>query len=156
MTLCNYDPQIVGGNNSITPPPLTNPKTLVNRTTVLFQYPFDTPSLTLELRNPELNDQRTIDLSRIQRYSIGRELILYRSNNWPKFLSLSYSFRGLKLQQSDNIKTFIKTTLGKEIKFTDYQSQEYKVIITNPREFISEEFANCGFTWAVNLQGVLV
>lgn len=148
--LCTYDPQIFSGDF-----PTTEPHTLVERSTVLFEYPYDTPTLTLELKTPVFNDQEAIDLSRIQRRSIGGSLIVYRDDDWPKGFSLNYSFENLSLQNKDDIMNFVKQTLGKEIKFTDHVSKVYKVIITNPKDFISDELNTCGFTWKVNLQGIL-
>jgi len=156
MDYCSYSPQISPGNPNITPMPALNPLTIVNRSTVLFQYPYDTPTLTLELRNPQLNDQKTIDLSRIQRHSRGRELITYRDPDWPAGYTLSMAFTSLSLQTKNQIISFVQQTVGREIKFTDHLSQIYKCIIANPRNFISEEYDVCGFTWKVDLQGVLV
>lgn len=150
MALCEYDPQIFIGNF-----PTTIPHTIVTRTTVLFQYPYDSPTLELELKTPTFNDQEAIDTSRIQRRSIGGSLIVYRDENWPKGFSLNYSFENLSLEARDNIVSFLRETLGKEIKFTDHNSKVYKAIITNPKDFISEELSDCGFTWKVNLQGIL-
>lgn len=151
-----YSPQISPGNDDVTPMDEDFPLTLISRDTVLFQYPYNTPSLTLTLKTPAFNNQKTINLSRIQRHSRGRSLITYRDPAWPKSYSLSYSFENLSYANKNDIISFIQQTLGKEIKFTDYQSQVYKAIIANPRDFISEERGTCGFTWKVNLQGILM
>lgn len=156
MNKFRYSPQISPGNPNIAAMPEDIPVTLVNRNTVLFEYPYDTPTLTLELKNPVFNNSEALNLSRIERHSRGRELIVYRDPSWPKSQSLSYSFENLSLQNKDDIIEFVQATLGKEIKFTDHQSQIYKMIIANPRDFISEEHGNCGFTWKVNLQGILM
>ena len=155
MSLCTYNPQISPGG-SLTPPPSTLPVILTKRSTVLFEYPYTDPTTTLELRNPEFNDHRAIDLSRVQRYSRGKTLIVYRDPTWPKSFSISYSFTGLSITKKDEIMSFISISLGKEIKFTDYLTQVYKCIITNPKDFLSEESQSCGNTWKVNLQGILV
>lgn len=155
MELCTYSPQISPGNTNITAMPATMPLTLVSRDTVLLEYPYSSPTTTLELKVPQLNDIKLLEFSRIQRRSRGNTLVIARKSYWPKSNTFNIAFSSLTAAERDEIIAFVRLTLGKEIKYTDYESQEHKAIIINPSNPITQEGEGCQYTWKVDLQEVL-
>lgn len=155
MNKCSYSPQISPGNNSVTPIPSTIPFTPESRSTILFEYPYETPTLTLELRTPEFNDIGLLEFSRVQKRSRGNTLILFRDPTWPKSKTFNFSLRALTQVSRNEIIAFCQTTAGQWIKFTDWRSQVHKVIILNPSNSITQEGRGCQFTWKVDLQEII-
>lgn len=156
MNECEYSPQISPGNADIVAMSALMPFTPVERSTILLQHPYDTPTLTLELRNPSLNDKLGLTYSRIQRKSRGNQLIVFRATHWPKSRIFNLAFSSLTATNRNEIIAFIRASLGKEIKYTDYLSQEHKVLLINPDTDITQEGIGCQYTWSVSLQEVIV
>lgn len=157
MDKCSYSPQI----SPITIPGLTPPAavgpTLVKRDTVLLQYPYDSPTTTLTLRVPNLNNKLVPKISRIQTLSRGNTLVVYRDPIWPKSTILNWAFEGLTGDEAEACLAFSKLTCGKIIKLTDYESRVLRGILTNPRNPISQERNSCrGYTWKMDFQGAFV
>jgi len=162
-----YQPEISPGS-TLTPMPATD-ITVVNRTTVLLQYPFDVPTTTLTLRAPELSNTIAVQAQRVQGYTRGNTLYQYRDPNWFKTRLFSWTFTGLTRQNRIDILNFVLLSAGQYITVTDYDSQVYKCIITNPDADITQEGpdyaqlppnsalpAGSLYTWKVDLQKALV
>ena len=156
MNECEYSPQISPGNADITAMSALMPFTPIERETILLEYPYASPTLTLELRNPELNDRKSLVYSRVQRKSRGNSLILFRASHWPKSRVFNISFRALTSSNRDAIISFIRASLGKEIKYTDFLAQEHKVVLINPDAEITQEGIGCQYTWTASLQEVIL
>lgn len=159
-----YSPDILG--SGLLPDMPAEDILVINRSTILLTY----DDLTLELRNPELNDQYVFQCYRILRYSRGDTLIAYRDPNWFKTKVANWAFTGLTRQNRDDIINFVRASAGKYISVTDYFSQQYQAIIMNPDNSITQELPDymirgeqqdlgtfgCGYTWKVDLQRKLV
>lgn len=154
MDECTYSPQITPGN-PMTGMPETIPVTLVNRDTILLEYPYNSPTLTLELKNPILGDHDVAEYSRIQRHTRGLGLKLYRDPTWPKSRTFNISFQGLSSTDRNAILAFIRQTAGLELKYTDYYSQVHKVIMLQPKTPITQTGQGCQYTWKTDLQEVI-
>lgn len=154
MDECTYSPQITPGN-PMTAMPSELPFEFVERNTILLQYPYDSPTLTLELKNPIPGDHDLSEWSRIQRHTRGLGLKLYRDDDWPKSRTFNISFQALTQTDRDNILSFIRQTAGHELKYTDYLSEVHKVIMLQPRTPISQSGRGCQYTWKTDLQKVI-
>lgn len=154
MDICNYSPQISPGNSNRTPIASSQP-TLTPRDTVLLEYPFDTPTESLELRNPSFNNKIVPKINRILRFSRGRELIVYRDPVWLKQTILNWSFVGLSAAEASAALDFCLTSIGRQIKLTDFESRVYKGVLLNPSNPISQEGKLCMFTFKLDFQGEL-
>lgn len=152
MDTCTYSPQISPGNTNLTAIPSTGP-TLVRRETVLLEYPYSSPTTTLEVRNPEFNDKVVLQVSRVQRYTRDFSLDIYRDAKWPKTVVLGWNFVGLSRAKADEIIAFCQLCVGKEIKITDFDSRILKCIMTRADNPITQEGPNCLYTWKCDLQG---
>lgn len=151
--------------------------TVVPRKTVLFAYPFDAQTTVLEVRNPELNDLALFQAYRIQTYTRGDGLIVYRDPQWFKTRVYNWSFTGLTRQNRQDILDFLSMSAGKYITVTDFLSRQFKAIIINVDNPITQELPDyspvqittpnsdaykytslpgSGYTWKVDLQKALV
>lgn len=156
MNKCTYSPQISPGNSELTAPPASLPVVLVSRDTIVLTYPYVSPTLTVEIRNPELNDKEAHQFKRIVSVTRGNKLIVKRNQNWPRSTRLSYNFIALSKEQAYDILDFIKESLGKEIGLLDYESKQWKGIIISPNEPITQEGPGCMYSAKFDFQGVLV
>lgn len=154
MDECTYSPQISPG--SLLTPIAANDINVVDRPTILLEYPFVSPTTTLELRNPELNDKIITQVYRVQRYTRDNTLDIYRDPTWFKNGVLNWNFTGLSLDDRNSIISFCRLSAGKYVKVTDYLSQVHKCILINPDNPITQEHSGCNYTWKCDLQKSVV
>lgn len=154
MANCTYHPYISPGNSDITPPSSTTP-VLVERDTIELAYPYASPTTTLELRNPEVNDINTLNQIRLIKRSRGNRLITFRESSWAEYETLAFAFSVLTRDTARELLDFFLESLGKEIKLTDYLSREWQGIILNPTEAINERGA-CKYSAQFLFEGVEV
>lgn len=173
MDKCTYSPQISPVTiTGLNPPPSTGP-TLIRRSTVLFQYPYASPTTTLEIRAPSTNNKLVPKISRIQAMSRGNELLVFRDPIWPKSTLINWSFEGLTAEEAENCLAFCLISCGQLVKITDYESRVMRGILINPRNPISQELKDLipvvsgsptpreirgtrGFTWKCDIQGSFI
>lgn len=154
MNVCSYSPQISPGNSNVNPMPEDAPVTLVPQQTIVLEYPWDTPTITLTLKNPELNDKFVKKFTRIYRRSRGGTIIGYRDVTWPHQDILNWSFMGLPKADAEAALDFYRAAAGKYIKVTTYEGLVYKGIILNTNNPISEEGpGGCQYTLKFDFQG---
>lgn len=173
MNKCTYSPQISPVTiPGLTPPPAVGP-VLVRRATVLFQYPYASPTMTLEIRAPSTNNKLVPKISRIQAMSRGNELLVFRDPIWPKSTLINWSFEGLTAEEAEACLSFALVSCGQLIKVTDYESRVMRCILINPQNPISQESKEIipviplsptpreargtrGWTFKIDLQGSFV
>lgn len=83
--------------------------------TLTLTYPFDTPTTTLVLRNPELGDQHSIAHQRIYRESRGGVPDVFKDDEWPTTETLNISVVALSEAQAQAFLTFMQDSIGDEI-----------------------------------------
>ena len=155
MSLCTYSPQISPGNSNITPPPLTGPL-FIKSSTVTFTYPYDSPTSTLTLRAPTTSDKETIRTNRVHRLTRGGTLIVYNSINWPKNRILNFNIEALTSDEILSLQDFVKLSLGKEIGYLDYESQQWRGLILNPDTIIKDNSRSCNYSAEFTFRGEIV
>lgn len=149
-----YNPFISDGNGDITPPSSTEPSlTQVNQ--VRLTWPYSSPTLTIDLRSPELGNEFQTHQNRISRKSRGGSLIIYKDSIWPEFKVLTMSFDNKCGQDFSTVLDFLKQSLGQEIGLLDYESRQWKGIIRNPDTAIGREGPN-DFNFNLEFEGELV
>lgn len=126
-----FAPQIAPGNSELTPPSSVAP-VWVRADTVTFTYPYTSPTLTLELRAPDLGDSTTTNVKRLNNTTRGGKQIYYRDSEWPVSDVLEFGFSGLTDVEVASLFTFLDESLGKEIGFLDWLGQEWRGIIIDP------------------------
>jgi hypothetical protein len=98
--------------------------------------------IVLELRDPEMGNQNSLDYMRISRSTSGGDVIIFRDEEWPKIEKLILNFQLLRCKDKDDVdkmKNFIKKTLGKEFNYIDQDDIEWSALITNPNASIQQK-----------------
>lgn len=127
----SYRPFIGADGDPDFPPP-TTVEPVLGRTNLTLTYPYVTPTMTVELRNPDFGNKDRLNFNRINRQTRGGTLIVFSDPKWPKSQTLSLQVSGLKAQQCDDLLQFIAASLGKEIGLLDYENRQWRGIIANP------------------------
>lgn len=117
---------------------------LTPATKVRFQYPITNPTLDFQSRVPEFNNTITgnINLGILQ--SRGNYQDFTRQSYWSKIQTIVVTFMYLDSTEINNFKLLLKQSLGKLIKYTDYESVEWSALIINPNSPASQERIMCG------------
>ena len=131
---CTFDPTVGASTDPENPRPmgLTTGFTATRQDTISFWYPYDSPTNTVEIRNPELGNTAKLEFQRINRKTRGGTLIVWADNQWPKIERTELTIRGLTETQAQEYQDFVSTSLGKEIGFTDWENNSWIAIIMNP------------------------
>ena len=136
FSLCDYSP-FMGSTTDPAPPQniLKNqPNIDPNRRGVTLFYPWESPTVTLNLRGPDLGNRNRLEFQRINRETRGGTLIIWADPIWPKNERLVLNFSGLTETEGQNTLDFITQSLGKEIGFTDWEGNTVYGIIVTPSE----------------------
>jgi len=115
---------------SYTPPSLTVPT--LTKGVLTLTYPYVSPTTTLVLRNPELGDKDRLNFNRINRLTRGGTLIVFADPKWPKTQTLVVQVDSLKPAQAADLIQFLRDSLGQEIGLLDWESRQWRGIITTP------------------------
>lgn len=110
------------------------PPVLVPKDDVVFTHPFVSPTLTLTLRAPNLDNLERQAFQRISRESRGGSLIVFADPAWPKHKRFVVEFTALKETEGQSLLSFIETSLGQEIGYRDHENRSWKAVIVNPGE----------------------
>lgn len=108
------------------------PPVYTKRPTIVLTYPYVSPSLTLTLRSPELEDSEKDVYNRIIRESRGGDQKIYRDNKWPQSRLLNYEIIFNKNQVVLDFLNFVSVSIGKEIGLLDYLSRQWRGILIPP------------------------
>jgi hypothetical protein len=154
-TLCTYTPFVGtnGDGGATVPPPVTPPS--LGSATLTLTFPYISPTTTLELRNPEFGNNRTLNFTRIFGETRGGSLIVFSDPIWPKTKSLSVQINGLSESQTEALLDFLGDSLGMEIGLLDWENQQWRGIITTPDAEVSDN-GRCNKTVSFQFEGELV
>lgn len=126
-TLCIYSPFVGTGPYTFT----ATPPTLTPSQSQLF-WPLVSPSLIVNLRNPEFGNKITLNMNRINRKSRGGTKQVYRKPTWPRFRMLDMQFSMLNQTQVNGLKAFLTATLGLVVGFRDHDGRLWQGVIMTP------------------------
>lgn len=166
---CNvkqYTP-FVGENtipDSPSPPETTEPIVQADPTTTRFQlsYPaLATPTDTVILRAPELDNIDRLAFTRISRETRGGKLLVFADPAWPQTETVIVTFIGLTRAEVESLQTFFVAHIGEEIGMQDWEGREWVGIVTTPNESAVNDGGRdaCdgkGWTITFEFEGVLV
>jgi hypothetical protein len=125
--------------------------------TLILQYPVVTPTSTITLPSPLLNNRQEISATRIHRETLGGDLVIYADDDWPVTELLRFTFDHVTDTVAANMRTFLSETLGLDIKLTDHEGREWKGIILNPDgQFTDVDGTECNNTAGFDFQGELL
>jgi len=100
---------------------------------VKFEYPYASPTVELNLRNPDLGDSMQHDIKLQYGRVMNGNLFTYKYT--PATKRLLMTFRHLTKAKVDELIDFLHQTSGREIKYTDYNNVVWRgAITTDPNE----------------------
>jgi len=99
---------------------------------IILTYPFDSPTHTITLRNPDFGNLDRLEFTRINRESRGGTLIVFRDEDWPIAERQSYQFSSLSRSHIIHLHDFLSASLGQEIGLLDHENRQWKGVILNP------------------------
>lgn len=152
--LCDYTPFIGGSTGFEIPAPPATPPTLGTATLTL-TYPYDTPTETLVLRNPEFSNRDQLDFTRIRRQTRGGHPITFSDRKWPKQQILNFDLSALTEAQSQDLLDFANQSLGQEIGLLDHENRQWRGLLLNVDTDVTDGGPACTYSARVQFEGVL-
>lgn len=132
---CYYDPILVQGSDPDAPTAPTAAKpTFTYYDNVLLYYPTDTPTMSVQLRAPNMGDRDRIQNLRINRESRGGTLQVFADPTWPKVQTLVLSFTQIKESEATDLQDFFLSTLGLTVGLRDWEGNVWHGVVVNPDE----------------------
>jgi hypothetical protein len=155
-----YTPFI--GENTITnspsPPSSDLPIVQNDPTTTRFRlsYPaLASPTATVELRAPELDNIDRVAFNRISRETRGGQLTVFADPTWPQVQTVIVTFVGLLKAEVDDLHDFFVSYVGEEIGMSDWEGREWIGVVTTPNEAAVHD-GKGNWTITFEFEGVLV
>ena len=104
---------------------------------ISFQHPYAAPTLTVNIRNPDLGDSLLVENRTQVRRAMNGDLRSFTRT--PVTRRLLLTFRELNKAKVQEIINFLTTAAGDEIKYTDYDAVAWRGwILTDPAEFTTQ------------------
>lgn len=133
--ICGYEINIGSTTETGLPPEPTEP-TIVPVDRISFAYPAAAPTTTLYFNAPEFGNLHEVYQRRIDRLTRGGKRIVYRDSSWREHEVFKITITCITEAETMNLLTFLKNSTGSPVKYTDYNSIAWTVIILNPDERI--------------------
>jgi hypothetical protein len=124
-----YNPFVGSSSDPNAPTPPTTVVPTLTPGSVVLSYPFTSPTTTITLRRPLFGNRDRLTNQRINRTSRGNTLIVYADPEWPRVQTVVAQFTLLTETQAQDYLTFLETSLGKEIKLTDWEGRIWKGVV---------------------------
>jgi hypothetical protein len=155
-----YAPFIGENTISNAPSPPSNDLPLIQNdpTTTRFKlsYPaLAAPTVTVELRAPELDNIDRIAFNRISRETRGGQLTIFADPTWPQVQTVIVTFVGLLKTEVDDLHDFFVSYVGEEIGMSDWEGREWIGVVTTPNEAAVHD-GKGNWTITFEFEGVLV
>lgn len=128
--------------------------TLTRQTEITLEHPYTSPTTTLTLKNPTFESTYSQHVKRIYRKTRGLTRKQYRDSNWPHWIKMFITCQNMTLGQIGTYRSFIQTSLGEEIKYTDQDNLVFRVIMFPGDETL--QMRGCGYVVTFELEGVRV
>jgi len=110
---------------------------------VVFGHPYASPTLSITLKNPSLGDAEQHDIK--TKFHISMDNTFYSTKATPATKTLTLTFPFLDKTKYEELITFLETSNGSEIKYTDQNSQVWRgYMLADPAEF--DVYAKLGST----------
>lgn len=135
---------------------LTPDPTIGDRSNVRLTWPYVSPSLTLELRNPEFGDTEDVSTQAQMLRSRSGQLNPVRGANWPTIRVLSFRFVALSEQQKDDFVAFVEASAADDIGLLDHYGRQWKgLLLFDAAEFV-QVGRGCQYEAAFKFRGIIV
>lgn len=100
---------------------------------------FTFAALSVELPRPELENGLRLDFTRINRRTRGGDLVVFADSAWPKTKTLTLRFMFYGETKAENVRSFLKQTLGKQVQYEDHYGATWQGLIMTPAAEIVQE-----------------
>lgn len=133
---------------------LTNPDFIYNRPvfTIQERVRFRYKSTDILLRKPDFDDTYRYEFTRIDRRSRGGDILISRDPIWPDNKTFKIAFSYLNEEEINKLHAFMEESLGKTIRYLNYDSVEWEGYITNPQTE-SAQVGRANYSIAIEFQG---
>lgn len=128
--------------------------TLVRSSTIQLAYPVTSPTITVTLPSPLLENGEKTEVRRIFRRTSGLASKVFKDTLWPSYTVLSYICQACTTTQRADYLSLVSQSYGNLIKLTDYESRAWEGILL-PGE-ITEQHTACGYVIQFEFQGELL
>jgi hypothetical protein len=116
--------------SGVSAPPIAVP-TLCDGTLML-TFPYESPTLTVVLRNPEFANKDALTFNRVNRATRGGTLVIYADTAWPKTQKLTVEVTCLGESQVADLRNFFVQSLGREVGLLDHEGRQWRGLILDP------------------------
>lgn len=122
--------------------------------TVLFEHPFDTPTTSVTLRNPQLGDSDTLNLKTRFATAMDGGVYSYKFTEATRRLLLTFTL--LKDTDIDDLVIFLTASEGEEVKFTNHDGVIWRGFLLNsPYEIEAQADSLCdGHNILLEFEGI--
>ena len=94
---------------------------------------------TITLPNPTWGDTEWFESAAIIRRNKGQEILVASDATWNDITRISVTFRFVSATVIGTLLTFLHTSAGYEIVYTDHRADAHNVIILTPANKIAQE-----------------
>lgn len=138
--------------SSLSDMPATGPER-VHQSYITLQYPLDTPTSDIDIRNPNYGDQEILNLSKVFNRSRSGSINISESLHKPKTQTITYTIENLCDEDKIALLNFIEITLGHIVRLIDYEGIVWNVIIINPSAALSELSREMPYSFKLRFKG---
>lgn len=104
------------------------------------------------IRNPDLGDTDSLNFTRINRVTLGNQLVVFSDFIWPKFERLKLPFSYLNQEDAYKLKRFVHLWFGINCYYLDYENRYWLGFFPTP-EISLEEADRLNFKTSIEFEG---
>lgn len=98
---------------------------------IILEHPTTTPTLSVTLPNPEFGDTESPTYGNVFGTNRNNELLNVYDVGHPTTRMRVWRIKKMTKAQRDALQNFIQISAGDAIKVTDYNADEFNVLVTN-------------------------
>ena len=87
---------------------------------------------SVTVMSPDFDNTEALQFTRVNKKTRGGDLIIFRDPQWPKSMTLTYTWKYLSMKDRDNLMNFVANTVGQVFNLLDYEGNNHSVYIKNP------------------------
>lgn len=119
-------------SDATTTHPVASTLVIAPQLTVTLSYPIVSPTHTITIPAPLFGNREELQVTRIQRKSLGGDLKVFTDENWARIRTLRWQFEHVDDTLLAEYFDFLLFSLGLEIKIVDYENRTWHGFIVTP------------------------
>lgn len=128
---------------------------LGTRDRIRLTWPFISPILTLDLRNPNFGNSSSIETYTKIRRTRSNQLGIVRGASWPVIERLTVKFSALSKTESNAFVDFVTRSAAFEIGYLDQEARQWRGYITDVTLTTTQVGIGCQYTAGFSFRGRL-